>query len=118
MEIMGVDLDWGGASNYAPYHKNTNYGNMAQTITTDRIELSRDPNVTIGHYNVSDTFDEMKKELDNLKANMNRKLNVTMMHGCRNCGAQLELDIDKPVVHCKYCGQTYVIGTIQLNSRY
>lgn len=67
---------------------------------------------------VADDFDEMKEELNKLKESMNRKLNVTMMHGCRNCGAQLELDIDKPVVHCKHCGTAYVIGQLQLHSTY
>lgn len=67
---------------------------------------------------VTDGFNEMKEELNKLKESMNRKLNVTMMHGCRNCGAQLELDIDKPVVHCKHCGTAYVIGQLQLHSTY
>ena len=118
--IMDGDFYGGGgnSSDYAPYHKNTNYSNMFKTITTNRIELSRNLDTTIGPYNVSDTFDEMKKELDNLKTNMNRKLNITMLHGCRNCGAKMDVDINKPVFCCKYCGTSYVIGTVHQNSTY
>lgn len=67
---------------------------------------------------VTDSFENIHEELDKLKENMNRKLNITMLHGCRNCGAKIDVDINKPVFHCKYCGTSYVIGTVQQNSTY
>lgn len=65
-----------------------------------------------------DTIDNIKDELKKIKENMNRKLNITMLHGCRNCGAKIDVEINKPIFHCKYCGTTYVIGTVQQNSTY
>ena len=70
--------------------------------------------VNIGY----NTIDNIKDELKQLKENMNRKLNITMLHGCRNCGAKIDVEINKPIFHCKYCGTTYVIGTVQQNSTY
>ncbi len=88
-----------------------------KVITSNSINYSPSTVTTI-FPTVTDGFSEMKEELDKLKESMNRKLNITMMHGCRNCGAQLELDIDKPVIHCKHCGTAYVIGQLQLHSTY
>ena len=74
---------------------------------------------TIDTINIGyNTIDNIKDELKQLKENMNRKLNITMLHGCRNCGAKIDVEINKPIFHCKYCGTTYVIGTVQQNSTY
>ena len=43
---------------------------------------------------------------------------VSLVHNCANCGATLEIEENKPVFHCKYCGSTYIIGPAQLNSHY
>lgn len=63
-------------------------------------------------------FDGIEAELAELKATMNRKLNITMLNGCRSCGAKVKVDIDRPVFCCPYCGTTYIIGAVQQNSTY
>lgn len=87
----------------------------------DQPETTLYPTSTDISYNMvtaQDSINEMEKELNKLKENMNRQLNITMLHGCRNCGAKMDVDINKPVFYCKYCGTSYVIGTVQQNSTY
>lgn len=43
---------------------------------------------------------------------------VSLVHNCQNCGARLEIKENHPVFNCKYCGSTYIIGSVQPNSRY
>lgn len=38
-------------------------------------------------------------------------------HECHSCGAVLELDADKHIFVCKYCGSCYAIGTQRINAR-
>lgn len=38
-------------------------------------------------------------------------------HECHGCGAVLELDADKHIFVCKYCGACYAIGTALIKSR-
>ena len=93
--------------------------NNITTITTNKI-----PETILKTYNSNYTIhsgasvDDLEDKIDQLKETINKKLNITMLHGCRNCGAQIDCDIDKPVFHCKYCGTTYVIGNVQINSTY
>lgn len=106
---------------------------MKNSYTNSKIDI---PIMTSAQYNKLD-YDEKPKfyistdstdikymqnnildELNTLRENMNRKLNISMLHGCRNCGAKMDIDINKPVFHCKYCGTTYVIGNVQQNSTY
>lgn len=37
-------------------------------------------------------------------------------HTCHGCGATVELDADKHLFMCRYCGSAYAIGTAQINS--
>lgn len=43
---------------------------------------------------------------------------VSLVHNCATCGATLNIEENKPVFHCKYCGSTYVIGPAQIYSHY
>ena len=45
-------------------------------------------------------------------------MQVSLVHNCANCGATLEIEENKPVFHCKYCGSTYIIGPTQIYSHY
>lgn len=38
-------------------------------------------------------------------------------HKCRNCGAVLEMDANKPIFICKYCGTTYAVGTAHIHDK-
>ena len=74
--------------------------------------------ISTGEVTLSDSINDLESEIKMLKENMTRQLNITMLHGCRNCGARVDVDINKPVFHCKYCGTSYIIGTVQMNSTY
>ena len=45
-------------------------------------------------------------------------MQISLVHNCANCGATLEIEENKPVFHCKYCGSTYIIGPAQIYSHY
>jgi DNA-directed RNA polymerase subunit RPC12/RpoP len=45
-------------------------------------------------------------------------LHISLIHNCATCGATLDIEENKPVFHCKYCGSTYVIGPAQIYSHY
>ena len=64
-------------------------------------------------------FSEQQSTIDRLTDTINKNLNISMMHGCRCCGAHIkEVDINKPIFHCEYCGATYIIGTVHQGSVY
>lgn len=65
---------------------------------------------------VEDGFSEMMRELKELKARVNRT--VALVHNCQRCGATLEVDEHKAIFCCKYCGATYLLGSVQPNSVY
>lgn len=58
----------------------------------------------------------LMEELKELKTRVNRT--VALVHNCQRCGATLEVDEHKSVFCCKYCGATYLLGSIQPNSVY
>lgn len=43
---------------------------------------------------------------------------VSMVHNCQSCGATLEVEENKPIIHCKYCGNTYLVGAVRKRSTY
>ena len=48
-----------------------------------------------------------------------KKLNNTIMQcKCNNCGAPLSVDYNKPIIVCKYCNSTYIMGNARINDRY
>lgn len=59
---------------------------------------------------------ELMKELKELKTRVNRT--VALVHNCQKCGASLEIDEHKSIFHCRYCGATYLLGSVQPNSVY
>lgn len=63
-----------------------------------------------------DTSFHVIDKLKELESRMNRT--VTFVHNCQSCGATLEVEENKQVIHCKYCGGTYLVGTLQINSHY
>jgi len=65
---------------------------------------------------VEDGIGEMMRELEELKARVNRT--VALVHNCQRCGATLEVDEHKAIFCCKYCGATYLLGAVQPNSVY
>ena len=57
---------------------------------------------------------EMEFRLSELSDKMNRS--ITYIHSCKSCGAKLEVPENKNVFCCKYCGSSYVVGPVRLNS--
>lgn len=77
-------------------------GDMRRDLTIDgNIDLK----LADSHYNA--IFKEMMKRFS---------YHPTMRHQCNSCGGTLELNADKHIFSCPYCGSTYAIGTINLNS--
>ena len=103
---------------------------LATKTTTDLLEI-RDATGTLCHGNwIENPFkessnsitttslmpslqDEIKKLWDKIN-----NTHISLVHNCANCGAQLEIEENKPVFHCKYCGSTYIIGPAQVYSHY
>lgn len=59
---------------------------------------------------------KIMKELQELKTRVNKT--VALVHNCQRCGATLEVDEHKSIFCCKYCGATYLLGSVQPNSVY
>jgi len=38
-------------------------------------------------------------------------------HKCNSCGGTIELNANKHIFMCPYCGRTYAIGTTMINDR-
>lgn len=89
------------------------------TIDKNLFECS--PEVTfkstepIVDYRTTD-INSLVAELKELKARVNRT--VALVHNCQRCGASLEVDEHKSIFCCKYCGATYLLGSVQPNSVY
>lgn len=72
--------------------------------------------ISLQDNNSSMNIQELIKELKELKTRVNRT--VALVHNCQRCGASLEVDEHKSIFCCKYCGATYLLGSIQPNSVY
>lgn len=69
----------------------------------------------ISNISASD-ISNLMTELKELKSRVNRT--VALVHNCQRCGASLEVDEHKSIFCCKYCGATYLLGSVQPNSVY
>lgn len=78
---------------------------ISTTPPTDNIATLSSPDIS-----------KLMAELKELKARVNRT--VALVHNCQRCGASLEVDEHKSIFCCKYCGATYLLGSIQPNSVY
>ena len=122
LKFQGKEIDYDEYKNLK-----TQLDNHVPCITTTKnwsVTLPDAPNL----YNVLTTTDipsvdysvntikEMMKELNELKRRVNRT--VALVHNCKCCGASLEVNEDKPIFHCRYCGATYLLGSVQPNSVY
>lgn len=58
----------------------------------------------------------IEKELEEIKNRLNGR--VLLKHKCKSCGANLEIEENKPIINCKYCGSVYSFGTEQIYSTY
>ncbi len=95
--IDGATIDTSVFENYKP----------SVTFTSDN------PYITNSFDTIEDT---LMKRLQELESRMNRT--VALVHNCQRCGASLEVDEHKSIFCCKYCGATYLLGSVQPNSVY
>lgn len=58
----------------------------------------------------------IEKELEEIKNKLNGR--VLLKRKCTSCGANLEIEENRPIIHCKYCGSVYTFGTEQIYSTY
>lgn len=65
---------------------------------------------------VTSAVNPLEEKVKELEARMNKT--VSLVHNCQLCGATLEIEEGRQIVYCKYCGGTYLVGAVQLNSRY
>ena len=61
-----------------------------------------------------DLCDEIKQELYDEFIHSLSKVPV-LEHKCNSCGGIIEMDADKHIFVCPYCGTTYAIGTTMIN---
>lgn len=48
-----------------------------------------------------------------------KKLNNNIIQcKCHNCGAALSVDYNKPIIVCRYCNSTYIMGNARVNDNY
>lgn len=59
---------------------------------------------------------ELERRLKELESKLAKT--VSLVHNCANCGATLNVEENKPVIHCKYCGSAYIVGTARIYSNY
>lgn len=77
-----------------------------------------------GNYSIVSINDNnFKASINNLENEINfiiqkMSTHISLVHNCANCGATLNIEENKPVFHCKYCGSTYLVGTAQIYSNY
>lgn len=85
------------------------------TRTTTRVD---DNPYEITLLNPSESMQDEIKELKEKLQELSQVKKISLVHNCVNCGARLDVEENKPVFHCKYCGSTYIIGPQQILSAY
>lgn len=81
------------------------------------IKLNNSVNsISVNDSAYSISVNKMDEQIKEIWDRLNKT--VSLVHNCQNCGARLEIKENHPVFNCKYCGSTYIIGSVQPNSRY
>ena len=80
-------------------------------ILTKKLSEIHSNDVSFGGEN-NNIYSEIKQIWERLNKT------VSLIHNCQNCGARLDIEENHPIFHCKYCGSTYIIGSVQPNSTY
>lgn len=65
-----------------------------------------DTTTVLSGFNFQEEIEKLRKEFAEKKLTQCK---------CNNCGASLYVEYNKPVVICKYCSSTYVIGMARIN---
>lgn len=111
---------------YIPFLPNRNFNitindaeispNLLKTFTTTEVSKSLPSYTGFDEITTVGSNHNLEEEIKRIWSRLNRT--VSLVHNCKNCGAKLEIDENKPIFHCKYCGSTYLLGAVQPNSTY
>jgi len=82
--------------------------------TISKIQIGDKVYDLAGADNYNTGVGNLKDEIDKIWEKLNTSVN--MVHNCQNCGATLEIEENKPIFHCKYCGSAYIVGSARLKS--
>lgn len=71
-----------------------------------------------GVHDVSATID-FESVHDKIYKEIMQKLSrrPVIAHKCHSCGGTIEMDEEKHIFICPYCGTTYAVGTYMINDR-
>lgn len=76
----------------------------------ERLEWNNDSPITPSRMqDITDAICDIQNQINN---------RILLVHNCQNCGATLEVEENKAVFHCKYCGSAYIIGANRIYSDY
>lgn len=64
---------------------------------------------------ITDTVNPLQEEIEKIWSRLNKT--VSLVHNCQCCGASLTVEENKPVINCKYCGATYLVGAVRDKDR-
>ncbi|MBO4541637.1 MAG: hypothetical protein J5725_00495 [Bacteroidales bacterium] len=78
-------------------------------VNYERITWENQPITAEKMQNITDAICDIESKINN---------KMFLVHNCQNCGATLEIEENKPLFHCKYCGSAYVIGASRIYSEY
>lgn len=70
-------------------------------------------------YTVNGSAVSVQHSLPEIVENLMKKLskNPLYQHKCQNCGGTVELDYDKAIFICPYCGSHYALAPNRINDR-
>lgn len=111
----------GGIGNRTIYELNAEEAQKIHISASKAISSSGlfiNPQNTIEHRITSFTDGDFSEETyEKIFAKITEKFNKipTIQHKCHNCGATVEIDMDKHIFICKHCGSVYAIGTAHVN---
>lgn len=106
----------------ARFEPERNFSFTVDNATIDKSLFECSPEITFTStkpmidYTPTPDISDLMAELKELKTRVNRT--VALVHNCQKCGASLEVDEHKSIFCCKYCGATYLLGSVQPNSVY
>ena len=101
------------------FGKDTNVVSITQNgfmITGSEIEQKAISTINLDGQSYDIKVPSIDTEIKKIWERLNTQ--VSLVHNCANCGATLELEENKAIIHCKYCGSTYIVGPARLNSHY
>ena len=96
-----------------PNFNGNTYGTYLTVDTDGQYQYAMNPSI-ITHTDTRE--EEIFNELEKIKKKLSTT--ISLVHNCANCGASLEIEENHPVIHCKYCGSSYLVGTALTYSHY